>query len=64
MSQDVKKKLDCAKGSRQKKTRIFYGQFDRKGGQPPPGPTVAFVKILTLFFPMEYDSLILKTHFT
>ena len=31
MSQDVNKKLDCVKGSRQKKTRIFYGQADRKG---------------------------------
>ena len=31
MSQDVKKKLDCAKGSRQKNTQIFYGQADHKG---------------------------------
>ena len=35
----------------------------RGGGSTPPGLTVAFVKNLTLFS-MEYDSLILKTHFT
>ena len=29
-----------------KKTRIFYGQADRKGGVTTPGLTVAFVNIL------------------
>ena len=28
--------IDHPKGSRQKKTRIFYGQADRKGWPPPP----------------------------
>ena len=41
--------IDLGKPS--KKKRIFYGQADRKGGgrSTPPGLTIAFVKILTLF---------------
>ena len=38
-------------GKASKKTRIFYGQADRKGGggSTPSGLTVAFVKNSTLF---------------
>ena len=48
-----------------KKTRIFYGQADRegRGGQPSRLWQSANLKILTHFYSIEYDSMILKTHF-
>ena len=46
------------------KKRIFYGQADCKGGgSTPPGLTVSICENFRTF-PIEYDSLILKTHFT
>ena len=49
-----------------KKTRIFYGQADRKGGEQVnlPLPDCKHLWKKLHFFTIEYDSLILKTHFT
>ena len=52
-----------------KKTpQIFYGLADRKGGGGggvnPRCPDRSICEKINTFFPMEYDSLIIKTHFT
>ena len=52
-------------GSHQKK-RVFYGQADRKGGEGGSALsalTVSKCENFDTFFSMEYDSMILKTHF-
>ena len=44
-----------------KKKQIFYGQADRKGGKE--SATVSKCENFDPYFSMEYDSMILKTHF-
>ena len=50
---------------RASKKRIFYGQVDRKGGRvsAPWTLTVSKRENVDPFFSLNFDSLILKTHF-
>ena len=46
-----------------KNTRVFYGQADRKGGAHRSHPDHKQMWECWPFFPLEYDSLMHKTHF-